>query len=317
MGEILQCCNTIEEAYIAIRQSLQQLFPDDSGALYIFNSSHTMVEATAVWGEQPPSEIVVAPDDCWGLRRGRPHGAMEIRAGFKCRHVEAEKAAYICIPLVAHGEAIGMFHVLLDSPDPVQSETKQNLAVRVAEYLGLALAKLKLQETLQRLSIRDPLTGLFNRRHMEESMELELRRAERQGKQVGVIMVDIDHFKPFNDTYGHEAGDALLREMGAFLQRHIRGNDIACRYGGEEFTLILRDISLEMIEQRAEQVRNAAKQLKVIHGGRFLENITLSLGVAMFPVHGATVMAVLQAADVALYRAKETGRDRVCLAGMS
>jgi diguanylate cyclase (GGDEF)-like protein len=148
-------------------------------------------------------------------------------------------------------------------------------------------------------------------------MELELRRAERQGKQVGVIMVDIDHFKPFNDTYGHEAGDALLREMGAFLQRHIRGNDIACRYGGEEFTLILRDISLEMIEQRAEQVRNAAKQLKVIHGGRFLENITLSLGVAMFPVHGATVMAVLQAADVALYRAKETGRDRVCLAGMS
>ncbi|MHB8069684.1 MAG: PAS domain-containing protein [Desulfobaccales bacterium] len=316
MGELLQSCNTIEEAYIAIKQSLQQLFPYDSGALYIFNPGRTLVEATAVWGETPPAEMVVAPDECWALRRGRPHGAVEIRAGFKCRHAGAENQAYICIPLVAHGEAIGMFHVLLDSPDPVQSAIKQDLAVRVSEYLGLALAKLKLQETLQRLSVRDPLTGLYNRRHLEESMERELRRAERQGKQVGVIMVDIDHFKRFNDTYGHEAGDALLREMGAFLQRHIRGNDLACRYGGEEFTLILRDVSTERTVQRAEQLREAVKQLKVLHGRGFLDPITLSLGVAMFPAHGATLLAVLQAADLALYRAKQTGRDRVCLSGM-
>ncbi len=315
MGEILQSCNTIEEAYITIRQSLQQLFPDDSGALYIFNPGRTMVEATAVWGAAPPAEMVVAPDECWALRRGRPHGAVEIRAGFKCRHAGAENQAYICIPLVAHGEAIGMFHVQLASPDPGQSGIKQDLAVRVSEYLGLALAKLKLQETLQRLSVRDPLTGLFNRRHLEESMERELRRAERQGKQVGVIMVDIDYFKRFNDTFGHEAGDALLREMGAFLQRHIRGNDLACRYGGEEFTLILRDVSAVKAVQRAEQLREAAKQLRVLHGRGFLEPITLSLGVAMFPVHGTTLLAVLQAADLALYRAKQTGRDRVCLSG--
>jgi len=129
-------------------------------------------------------------------------------------------------------------------------------------------------------------------------------------------MVDIDHFKRFNDTFGHEAGDALLREMGAFLQRHIRGNDIACRYGGKEFTLILRDVSPEMTVQRAEQLREAAKQLRVLHGRGFLDPITLSLGVAMFPVHGVTLLAVLEAADLALYRAKETGRDRVCLSGM-
>lgn len=316
MGDLLQSCNTSEEAYIAIRQSIKQLFPHDSGAVYIFNSSHSMVEAATVWGDAPPAETVVAPDECWALRRGRPHGVAEIRAGFKCRHVEPEKQAYICVPLMAHGEAIGVFHVLLESPDPVQSETKQNLAVRVSEYLGLALAKLKLQETLQRLSVRDPLTGLFNRRYMEESMEREMRRAERQGKQVGVIMVDIDHFKRFNDTYGHDAGDSLLREMGLFLQRHIRGSDIACRYGGEEFTLILQDVSLELTRQRAEQLREAARHLRVQHGQQTLDSITLSLGVAVYPVHGITSMAVLQAADVALYRAKQTGRNRVCLAGM-
>ncbi len=315
MGELLQSCNTIEEAYIAIKQSLQQLFPYDSGALYIFNPSRTMVEATAVWGEALPAEMVVAPDECWALRRGRPHGAVEIRAGFKCRHVDPENEAYICVPLVAHGEAIGMFHVLLGSPDPAQAGIKQELAGRVSEYLGLALAKLKLQETLQRLSIRDPLTGLFNRRYLEECIERELRRAERQGKQVGVIMVDIDHFKRFNDTFGHEAGDALLREMGAFLQRHIRGNDIACRYGGEEFTLILRDVTTERTVERAEKLREAAQQLRVLHGQGFLEPITLSLGVAMFPGDGTTPLAILQAADLALYRAKQAGRDRVCLAG--
>ena len=194
MGELLQSCNTSEEAYLGVRQSIQQLFPTDPGAVYIFNSSRKLLEAATDWGDTPPSESVFAPDECWALRRGRPHGLAEINAGFKCRHVEADKAAYLCVPLVAHGEAIGVFHVLLSSPDPGQAETKQNLALRVSEHLGLALAKLKLQETLQHLSVRDPLTGLFNRRYMEESMDREVRRAERQGKHVGVIMVDIDYF---------------------------------------------------------------------------------------------------------------------------
>lgn len=315
MGELLQSCNNTEEAYIGVRQSIQQLFPTDSGAVFIFNSTRNLLEAATDWGDTPPSESVFAPNECWALRRGRPHGLSEINAGFKCRHVEAGKAAYLCMPLVAHGGAIGVFHVLLSSPDPTQAGTKQNLALRVSEHLGLALAKLKLQETLQHLSVRDPLTGLFNRRYMEESIDRELRRAERQGKHVGVIMVDIDYFKRINDTFGHDAGDSLLRELGKFFQQHVRDSDIACRYGGEEFAIILQDVPLELPLRRAEQIREAAQHLQIHHDKKVLDPITLSLGVAVFPVHGTSRNGLLQAADVALYRAKETGRNRVCLAG--
>ena len=315
LGELLQSCNTSEEAALGIGQSVQNLFPGNSGAVYLFNASRNLLEATTLWGQAPPSETVFAPDDCWALRRGRPHGAAEIAAGFRCRHVDPNQTAYLCMPLVAQGEAIGVFHVLLGSTDPSQSERIQNLALRVSEHLGLALAKLKLQEALQQLSVRDPLTGLFNRRYLEESMERELIRAARQGKEVGVIMVDIDHFKRFNDMFGHDGGDALLRKLGKLLQQHVRGSDIACRYGGEEFTLILPEASLEVTQQRAEQINAAVKNLRVHQGQKVLDPITLSLGVAVFPSHGTTHRALLQAADVALYRAKETGRDRVCLAG--
>jgi diguanylate cyclase (GGDEF)-like protein/PAS domain S-box-containing protein len=315
MGELLQSCNTSEEASIGIRQTVEKLFPGDSGAVYLSNSSRKLLEAATPWGTAPPSETVFAPDECWGLRRGRPHGLADSAAGFRCRHVEPEKSAYFCVPLVAQGEAIGVFHVLLESADPAQAANKMNLAVRLSDHLGLALAKLKLQETLQHLSVRDPLTGLFNRRYMEESMERELLRAERQGKQVGVIMLDIDHFKRFNDTFGHGAGDALLQDLGKFLQKHVRGSDIACRYGGEEFTLIMQDATLEVTHQRAEQIKESIKQLRVHQGTKVLDPITLSLGVAIFPEHGKTRRTILQAADVALYRAKETGRGRVCLAG--
>jgi diguanylate cyclase (GGDEF)-like protein len=184
----------------------------------------------------------------------------------------------------------------------------------VGEHLGLALAKLKLQENLQHLSVRDPLTGLYNRRYMEESLARELRRAERQGKLLGIIMADIDHFKKFNDTLGHDAGDALLREIGALLQRRIRDGDIVCRFGGEEFTIVLQDASQETTLQRAEEIREAAKEMRVQHGQRVLDPVTLSLGVAVFPRNGANRDILMQSADVALYRAKQEGRDRVCMA---
>jgi diguanylate cyclase (GGDEF)-like protein len=150
---------------------------------------------------------------------------------------------------------------------------------------------------------------------MEESLEREMKRAGRQGKQVGVIMADIDHFKHLNDTFGHDGGDALLRKLGEYLQQRIRGGDIACRYGGEEFVLVLQGVSLEATLQRAEQVREDVKHLQVAQEGRVLDAITLSLGVAIFPDQGETPREVLQAADLALYRAKETGRDRTCVAG--
>jgi diguanylate cyclase (GGDEF)-like protein/PAS domain S-box-containing protein len=169
----------------------------------------------------------------------------------------------------------------------------------------------RLEEELRAQSVRDPLTGLFNRRYMEESMNRELHRAARKGDPLAIIMVDIDDFKQLNDARGHQAGDAVMRSLGNFLRTHIRPRDIACRYGGEEFALILPETTLEVGRVRAEQVREEVKGLDVQHGGQTLGHISVSLGVSAFPEHGRTMNAILQVADDALYRAKREGRDRV------
>jgi diguanylate cyclase (GGDEF)-like protein len=175
----------------------------------------------------------------------------------------------------------------------------------------MAVSNLRLREELREQSIRDPLTGLFNRRYMEDSLQREVSRVTRQLHPLGIIMIDIDHFKRFNDTHGHSAGDTLLQSLGQFLQSHIRDKDVACRYGGEEFILIIPDVSLEVVQQRAEYLRQQVKQLQVRSAGQMNTGITLSMGIAMYPEHGRTMEAVLHAADGALYRAKQEGRDRV------
>lgn len=189
--------------------------------------------------------------------------------------------------------------------------SKQELAIAVAEQVGLALANLKLRETLRMQSIRDPLSGLYNRRHMEEAMERELHRAARNEHPLGVIVLDLDHFKNYNDSFGHEAGDNLLREFSSLLLTEVRGQDIACRFGGEEFVLILPDAPLETALSCAERLREQVKRMNVRYRGRSLGSITLSLGVAVFPEHGTAADALLRAADEALFRAKQEGRDRV------
>jgi diguanylate cyclase (GGDEF)-like protein len=185
----------------------------------------------------------------------------------------------------------------------------------MSEHIAMALSNLRLHETLRSQSIRDPLTGLFNRRFMEESLELEIRRAARNQRPLGMIMVDLDHFKYFNDNFGHEAGDLLLKELGALLKGNIRGEDIACRYGGEEFTLILPEGTGAVTRQRAEFFRDAIQRLDVHFRGLPLGKITASMGVAVFPDHGRSAKELIEAADKALYRSKSDGRDRVTLAG--
>jgi diguanylate cyclase (GGDEF)-like protein len=183
-----------------------------------------------------------------------------------------------------------------------------------ADLTALVLNNVQLREALQEQSIRDPLTGLFNRRYMEETLKREVRRVTRQLHPLGMIMIDIDYFKQFNDTHGHTVGDKLLQSLGQFLQTHIRSEDIACRYGGEEFILILPNTSLETSQQRAEYLRQAVKKLQIWDGNSFHEGITISLGIAIYPEHGRTMENVLRAADLALYRAKQAGRDRAVVA---
>jgi diguanylate cyclase (GGDEF)-like protein len=186
-----------------------------------------------------------------------------------------------------------------------------NLATAVAEELGLALANLRVRDTLHEQSIRDPLTGLYNRRFLEEFLLRELARADRKKHPLSIITMDIDHFKRINDTLGHGAGDIVLRRVGLLLQGFVRQSDIACRVGGEEFSVLLPEASMQIATQRAENIRRAVQELKLKYEEHTLAAITISLGVAAFPDHGTTPAALLHAADQALYDAKYRGRDRV------
>jgi diguanylate cyclase (GGDEF)-like protein len=188
------------------------------------------------------------------------------------------------------------------------------MANMFAEQLGLSVANLRLREALRNQSIRDPLTGLFNRRFLEETLEREIRRAVRSEQALGLLMLDLDHFKKFNDTYGHEAGDSVLRETALFLAKSVRAEDIVCRFGGEEFVVILPLADLHATQARAERIRSKLRDLTVMHQGRSLGMITASLGVSALPDHGTARSALLEAADAALYRAKREGRDRVVVA---
>jgi diguanylate cyclase (GGDEF)-like protein len=217
--------------------------------------------------------------------------------------------------LLAQGETIGLLHIQgLKDCTPELAEPLQTLSVTVGDHISLALANIRLRETLHHQVVHDALTGLFNRRYLEETLEREIFRGRRKGVSLGLIMLDLDHFKRFNDTYGHEAGDNLLRTLGGFLEKHVRREDVACRYGGEEFVLILAEASQEIVCQRAEEIRREFPKVPVRYRGQALESVTLSLGVAMFPEHGATGRDVLRAADDAMYRAKAQGRDRVVVA---
>lgn len=346
MSEFLQACNSTEEAYQVINDLLKPFFPHISGGLFVARNSKNLVEMVAIWGDlQGISEAVFSPQDCWALRRGRAHFVPASTSNLLCKHIhqknyrqyqlnsnnsnkislnsstKAELPAvypvmveHLCVPMIAQGDALGLLCLASDEVGQISGD-QQRLATAVAEHIALALANLKLREALEYQSIRDGLTGLYNRRYLEESLEREINRAQRQKFSLGIIMIDIDHFKRYNDNFGHDAGDVVLQQLGNILQKNIRGSDIACRYGGEEFTLILPEISLELVKERAEQIRVEVQQLKPKHRGQDLGQITLSLGISMFPNQGLTGESIVRAADTALYQAKEEGRNRVCVFG--
>jgi diguanylate cyclase (GGDEF)-like protein/PAS domain S-box-containing protein len=313
MGELLQACQNSDEAYHIITRSARELFTDCSGAVYMVNQAKTLAEAVAEWGQTPPTDDIFTRDDCWALRLGRVHMSQD--GELVCRHLgHPAPPASLCVPMVGQGETLGVLHMRFAAPDSQTVQAHRRLASTFAERIVLALDNLKLRENLRAQSIRDPLTGLFNRRYMEESLDRELRRAERLHQPVSVIVFDLDHFKEINDSFGHEMGDVVLASFGDFLQNSVRKGDIACRYGGEEFLLILPGASREDAVARAHQLREVSGHLAISHRGKALGPVTLSLGVAVFPDHGSSGGTLLRAADQALYRAKHLGRDRVEIA---
>lgn len=323
MADLLQSCFTLEEASGVIASSAQKLFQGFSGAVLVFSASRNVLEANTAWGRTTQAERVFSPNDCWALRRGRLHHSGSDAGSVRCTHFGADsRLPSLCTPLMAHGETLGILCLVTEPNGHMGaaasiSEFNVQLAVSVAEQAALSFANLKLREKLRYQSIRDPLTGLFNRRYLDESLERELPNAIRKNRSLGVIMLDVDRFKKFNEMFGHDAGDTVLRELGDYLAKFIRRGDLACRYGGEEFTLIFPECSLEDTRRRAEELRTSFQQLSIKHRDIVLGKVTLSLGVAALPDHGTTAVQLLAAADGALLRAKEEGRDRVLIAEVS
>jgi diguanylate cyclase (GGDEF)-like protein len=320
MSDMLQSYATPEEACSVFAEFAKRLCPGTAGALCLVADSRNFLEVAGAWGDIEFLERVFAPGDCWALRRGAPYKSDATRMATSCRHTQPrEGQQYLCVPLNAQGEPIGVLCLALeDRPDDPRFEAFQQRIERMAGHLAddaaIAVANLRLREKLHHQSIRDGLTKLFNRRYMEEFLELEIQRAMRGESEVAVVMIDVDHFKKFNDTYGHNAGDAVLRAVARALQKGVRAADVACRYGGEEFTLILSNATEEEAVRRCEDLRAAIEALAVEEQGQSLPGITVSMGIALYPKHATEAEALVRAADTALYAAKEAGRNRVMIA---
>ncbi len=314
MGDLLQAARVLPEAFAVISASGPAYIGPTSGAVLLLSASRNLVETCAQWG-QPVSKPVFAPEDCWALRLGRASAAgAGIPGSVVCTHaLLSEKDASLCLPLQAGGETLGLLQ-LAGEAGVRDAEDLRAAASSFAEHVAMSLSNLRLRETLRSQSIRDPLTGLFNRRYLEETLELTVRQAARAGTSLSVIMADLDHFKRFNDQFGHQTGDELLKKLAGVLIAGIREGDVPCRYGGEEFTLVLPDASLETAVARAEEIRKAVEDMRFsVEGGPILP-ISGSFGVAAYPLHGASGGAIIAAADAALYRAKQAGRNRVAAA---
>jgi len=322
LSNFLLSCVTVEEACNAIPKHCETLFPEEPGALYLLRASRDHLNRYASWGASQEQDPSFKPEDCWALRRGRPHVVTDPKKDAICGHVgpHHEGKPYMCVPLVVQSDLLGLMWVALADRDASGAETdatlnsKQQLAVTLSEQIALALSNIRLRENLRQQTIRDPLTGLYNRRFLEESLNREMARCKRNGNAFAVLMIDVDHFKRFNDTYGHDAGDSTLRAISGALQRSTRESDIVCRFGGEEFVIVLPDANLQGASARAQRIVEFVRVLDIIHDGKPLPSITASIGLAMFPQNGETVKALIQSADKALYEAKGAGRDRIMLA---
>lgn len=310
----LQACFSIEEAYKTIAPLMQQLFPNETGAIYVVNANKTQLKAIATWGPTPlTSEPIFTIHECVALRRNKIHLVEDTHHSLRCQHIRGNllPVETCCIPMTVHGDTLGVLYV--SSLHRGRISEAEQLAVSVAKYIGLALANLRLRDTLKNQSFRDPLTKLYNRRYLEECLEREIRRSESEPKPLGIILFNIDRFPDFASTYGQPASNLLLRELGIFLLRHIRTSDIACRYRSDDFLIMLPETSWQDTQKQAELLQQNIKQLNIIYKDYTLDSITISCGVASYPEHGTTRKFLLKAATRALHSATQ-GNDTRCAA---
>ena len=310
----LQLCVEVHQVYDTAAVSFSRLLPETSGCLYMINSSRNHVEVVSSWGEGSHDDFS-SPEACCALRSGQPRWRQPGVSEIQCSHYTGTAPErYHCRPIIAYGNTIGLLYIQCESDEVIRQVNGRMDAVRqLVQIVALAIATLNLRTKLENQSIRDALTGLFNRHFMQISLEREMVRAHRRKQIMAVLMLDVDHFKRFNDTNGHAAGDEVLKAFSQVFKNNIRAEDIACRYGGEEFTIILPDTSVKGACDRADSIVSAVSELKVRFGQQTFDGFGVSIGVAFYPGDGDTSDDLLQHADAALYDAKHNGRNQVSL----
>lgn len=313
LDEWLQSCKSLQELFQIVSAFMARLFPNSSGELLVYSNSRDVLEGACAWG-QDVSSPQIAPDSCWALRRGRSYLYEPDQLCFPCEHVHSKDGIgrYICVPIVAHGDTVGLLHVTMQCCDAAKELTDpQTLASRCGEHISMAIANVKLRDELHSQSIRDPLTGLYNRRHFVDALRREMGKAASGSGGLALISFDADHFKRFNDDHGHDAGDAVLQSISEVMLETMPDTATCCRVGGEEFAILLplnHDLDAATA---ADDLRQAIAQMSVRYHHCSLPRVTISAGVARYTDGQMPPPELIKAADQALYRAKEAGRNRI------
>lgn len=309
MTDILQSADDHTDAGAVLKAASLRLLPNECGALYVFNNSRDRLDLATSWsrkGEFAPPEALL-PQNCWALKSGKLH-VNDPSAGTLCCSHPLGSDATLEIPMIARGTVHGLLMLATDDRQRgVNVKQVARTGRALADTMSLALSNIALREKLRTQSLRDPLTGLYNRRYMEDALERYLSMAERTGTSTALIMIDLDHFKALNDQHGHAKGDAVLREVASQLMGALRPSDVVCRYGGEELLVILPSCDLNEALIKAEMLRSRIESLSEAHGAA----ISASLGVACVPETSVGPTDAVSMADTALYAAKEAGRNCV------
>lgn len=319
MSDVILACETTNELSEVIAKFCNRILSFTGGTLYTMHPSKNYLESTASWGNSTAQEPTFSYDACWALRLGKIHYSSIDSSELLCSHIKIHpevERTYLCVPLIAQNDIYGLLYLELENAQATlplpQNET--NLIKSLAELAALSFANVRLRENLHYHSIRDPLTSLYNRRYLEYFLSKEIVESKHKQIPICLLILDLDHFKSINDAYGHDAGDLALKEFAILLTNHCRPTDLASRYGGEEFVLVLCDTNLQVAKERAEIIRSATEKILITYGSQQISTFTVSIGIAEFPKDALNAHQLIEKADKALYHAKHTGRNKVSVA---
>jgi diguanylate cyclase (GGDEF)-like protein len=315
LNEWLQSSRSLDELFDMVGKFMTHILPHCEGSIYVYSNSRDVLDGCTSWNGASHKDHI-QPESCWGLRRGRTFSTGESEVSFTCEHIDStDDRPYFCFPILAHGETVGLMTLKAASDATTEDfEAGKRLSQMCAEQISMAIANVRMRDQLHDQSVRDPLTGLFNRRHLTESLRKMITRSVKDGSPLSIVSIDVDHFKKFNDNHGHDAGDMVLRAVGSAMVQLCDGDEVACRQGGEEFMMLLPYLSKEETFDRAEKLRKTIEEITVRYGEKNLPKITISIGLAHFPDHGTMPQDLMRAADEALYEAKAKGRNQTVIA---